>query len=78
MTTTNNADNISGVVTINNATLSNVNTYAMTLSAVVDGVTASAAFTVIIKDPCSRSVFQTSPAPLVDMMVTMPSLATQI
>ena len=48
----------------------------MTLTALVDSKTASAAFTVIIKDPCSRAVFQTNPAPLADMTVTMPSAAT--
>jgi hypothetical protein len=76
ITSTNNADNISGVVTINNATLANKGTYAMTLAASVDGKTASAAFTIIIKDPCSRAVFQTSPAPLSNMTVTMPSAVT--
>ena len=71
-----NVDGVSGKVTVNGATLSDLSTNAMTLSAVVDGVTASVAFTVIIKDPCSRSVFQTMPAPLSDMTVTMPSAAT--
>jgi hypothetical protein len=52
-----NAGDLSGVITINNATLSNVSSNLMTLTAVVDGKTATASFTVIIKDPCSRAVF---------------------
>lgn len=40
LTKTNNADNISGVVTINNATLAHKGTYAMTLTASVDSKTA--------------------------------------
>ena len=57
VTKTENAGNLSGVITINNATLSNVSSNLMTLTAVVDGKTATASFTVIIKDPCSRAVF---------------------
>jgi hypothetical protein len=52
-----NADNLSGEVSINNATLSHVSNNSMTLTAVVDGKTATSSFTVIIKDPCSRAVF---------------------
>jgi hypothetical protein len=52
-----NADNFSGKVSINNATLSHVSTNTMTLTAVVDAKTATSSFTVIIKDPCSRAVF---------------------
>jgi hypothetical protein len=71
-----NADGNSGKVTINNATLADKGTFAMTLTATVDGKTASIAFTIIIKDPCSRAVFQTTPAPLSNMTVTMPSAVT--
>jgi hypothetical protein len=71
-----NMGDLSGIITINNATLSNVSSNLMTLTAVVDGKTAIASFTVIIKDPCSRAVFLTSPAPLTNMTVTTPSAAT--
>jgi hypothetical protein len=43
-----NADNLSGVVTINNATLSHVSTNLMTLTAAVGVKTATSSFTVII------------------------------
>ena len=52
------------------------NTYAEVLTATVDTKTVTANFNVIIKDPCSTATFQTSPIPLVDMTVTMPSSAT--
>jgi hypothetical protein len=43
-----NADNVSGKVTINNATLADVSSNSMTLTAQVDSQTATASFTVII------------------------------
>jgi hypothetical protein len=70
-----NADNVSGKVTINNATLADVSSNSMTLTAQVDSQTATASFTVIIKDPCSRAVFENMPAPS-DMTVTIPDSPT--
>ena len=72
-----NADGESGYVRISGHTLSNLNTYSMTLTAVVDAQTTVSSFTVIIKDPCKRAVFQTTPAPLSDMTMNMPSTGTQ-
>ena len=43
-----NADNVSGKVTINNATLTDFSSNSMTLTAQVDSQTATASFTVII------------------------------
>ena len=65
-----------GNIRISGATNANYNTYAEILTATVDGKTATANFNVIIKDPCSSATFLTSPAPLTNMTVTMPSSAT--
>jgi hypothetical protein len=43
-----NADNLSGVVTVNNATLANLSSNSMKLTAKVDSQTALSSFTVII------------------------------
>ena len=75
MTAPANGDNISGNVVINGATLSHVGTHAITLTGSVNAQNPSVSFTVIIEDPCSAAVFQSTPAPA-DMPVTMPSVAT--
>ena len=46
------------------------------MTATVDGKTATANFSVIIKDPCSTAAFQTTPAPLINMNVNVPSAST--
>ena len=45
----------------------------MTLTSVVNAQTNVASFTVVIKDPCKRSIFETSTNPLSTMTITMPS-----
>jgi hypothetical protein len=72
-----NADGESGYVRINGATLANLGTYSLTLTAAVDSKTTVSSFTVIILDPCARAVFETNPAPLSDMTVIMPAAGTQ-
>ena len=47
----------SGQWTVDNATISQHNTYTYTLTASVDDGTATASFDIFIKDPCSSSVF---------------------
>jgi len=52
-----NADGESGYVRISGETLSDLGTYSMTLTSVVDSVTSTSSFTVIILDPCKRAIF---------------------
>jgi len=68
-----NANGESGYVRVTGATLADIGTYSMTLTAVVDAQTTTNAFTVIILDPCKRAVFETSSAPLSTMTIVMPS-----
>lgn len=68
-----NADGESGYIRITGATLLDQGTYAMTLTADLDGTTKTASFTVIILDPCKRAVFLTNPNPLSTMNVALPS-----
>jgi len=68
-----NTDAESGIIYINGATLANIGTHTMTMTHTIDGVSATATFTVILKDPCKRAVFQTSPNPILPMTITMPS-----
>lgn len=75
MTAPANGDNISGNVVINGATIADHNTHSIVLTAVVDAQTITSNFDVVIVDPCSAAVFQSTPAPA-DMPVTMPSVAT--
>ena len=63
---TGNADGESGKVQVTGATLSHLGTYPMTLTATLDGVTVSTSFTIVIKDPCKRAIFITSPYPVID------------
>jgi hypothetical protein len=67
------ADGESGYVRITGATLTNQGSYAMTLTATLDSATQISSFTVVIKDPCKRSIFETSPNPLLTMNISMPS-----
>ena len=64
-----------GNVQINGATNANHNTYAEVLTATVNGQTATANFNVIIKDPCSTAVFETTTAGLINMTINVPSVA---
>ena len=47
-----------------------------TITAAVDAQSITSNFDIVIKDPCSTSIFETTPAPLVDMNVSLPSVAT--
>ena len=67
---------LGGNVQVNEATIADHATYSQTLTATVDSKTATANFDVVIKNPCSAAVFQISPAPLITMNVSMPSVAT--
>ena len=67
---------LGGNVRIDGATNANYNTYAEVLTATVNGQTATANFNVIIEDPCSTAVFETTPSGLVNMTVDVPSSAT--
>lgn len=51
------------------ATKTDHGSYPLTLTASVDAKNVSASFTVQIKDPCSFAVFETTPAPIVNMTV---------
>lgn len=51
------------------ATKTDHGSYPLTLTASVDAKNVSASFTVQIKDPCSYAVFETTPAPIVNMTV---------
>jgi hypothetical protein len=68
-----NANGESGYVRLTGATLANIGTYSMTLTAIVDAQTTTNAFTMIIMDPCKRAIFETTPAPILMMTITMPS-----
>ena len=63
--------NASGKVQVTGATIANHNSYPLTLNASVDSKTASASFPVQIMDPCSYAVFETSPAPIVNMVINV-------
>ena len=68
-----NGNGVSGFVRINGATLANGGTYSMTLSAGLDSATVTNNFIVKIVDPCIHSIFETVPAPINTMAVTMPT-----
>jgi len=72
LTKTINADGESGFIRTNGATLSNLGTYARTLTAVVDAQTTPVSFTIIIKDPCQASTFVAGTTPA-NIVITMPS-----
>jgi hypothetical protein len=61
---------------VQNATLANKGTYNFSISGTVDSKIATKNFQIILQDPCEIAVFQTSPAPLLDMSISMPSTAT--
>ena len=65
-----------GNVQVTGATIANHNTYSFVLTAAVDAQSITSNFNVVIKDPCSTSIFETTPAPFVDMNVSLPSVAT--
>jgi hypothetical protein len=69
---------IAGNVQVNGAVIADHGTYSYTLSATIaaDSQSIASNFNVIIKDPCSTAVFQTSPAPILDMIVSIPSTGT--
>ena len=71
-----NTDGVSGYVRITGATLSNQGSYSMTLNSALDTASVTPSFTVIILDPCKRSIFETSPNPIVKMTITMPTSGT--
>lgn len=66
-----------GQWTVNGAVIAQHNTYSYTLTALVDGVTATYDFDVFIKDPCSTSVFELAPSPLADMTMTLFYMTTE-
>ena len=45
----------------------------MVLTAVVDAQTITSPFIVTILDPCKRAIFETTPAPMVQMNIMMPT-----
>jgi hypothetical protein len=66
------ADNLSGNIIINGATLSNLTMNDMTLTASVDSKSQEKNFKLIIKDPCDDAVLQpATPSPLSDMSIIM-------
>jgi hypothetical protein len=69
-----NADGESGFVRLNSFTLLHGGSYAMTLDAAVDAQTTQITFNVKIVDPCIRAVFETNPAPINNMVITMPTI----
>jgi hypothetical protein len=70
-----NPSSAAGNIQITGATILDHDTYQETLTATVDGKTATANFDIVIKDPCSTAVFETSPTGLVNMTVILPSFA---
>jgi hypothetical protein len=60
-----------GKVVVSGATIANHGVYSYSLKGVVDTRLVQTDFQVFIKDPCSTSVFETSPAPLTGMQVVM-------
>lgn len=64
-----------GNVRISGASFSNIGTYSETLTSTVNGQTVTANFSVVIEDPCKTAVFQTFPAPLSTMYISIPSVA---
>ena len=71
-----NADGESGKVSIHDATLANQSINNMVLTAVLDTQTITSSFVVTILDPCKRAVFETTPAPMTQMNIMMPSVAS--
>ena len=69
---------IAGNVQVNGAVIADHGTYSYTLTAAIaaDAKSIALNFDVIIKDPCSTAIFQTSPAPIVNMNVSIPGTGT--
>jgi hypothetical protein len=67
-----------GNVQINGAVIADHATYFYTLTAAIaaDSQSIVSNFNIVIKNPCSTAVFQTFPAPIVDMTVSIPSTGT--
>ena len=73
ITNSNDAGNMTGSIVLNGCTLpTSVNTYSCNLTAIVDGKTATANFTIIIQDPCKRAIFDTV-NPFTLITATMPT-----
>jgi hypothetical protein len=62
-----------GNVQVNGAVIADHGTYSYTLTAAIaaDSKSIASNFNVIIKDPCSTAVFQTSPAPILNMTMVL-------
>ena len=63
---------------VNGAVIADHATYSYTLTASIsaDSQSNNSNFDIIIKDPCSTAVLQTIPAPIVDMIVSIPNTGT--
>jgi hypothetical protein len=57
--------------------LTNRGIYSLTLTAAVDGVSKTHTFSQEIYDSCDRTLFETSPSPIVDMNIVLASSAVQ-
>jgi hypothetical protein len=64
-------------ITVQNAVLANRGVYSLTLTAAVNSVTKTHVFSQEIFDSCDRTLFETSPLPIVDMNVVLASSAVQ-
>jgi hypothetical protein len=56
-----------GIVRISGAIFGDIGIYAETLTATVDAQSITVNFSIIIEDPCKTAIFQTNPAPLLNM-----------
>ncbi len=56
-----------GSVRISGANFADIGIYAETLTATVDAQSITVNFSIIIEDPCKIAIFQTNPAPLLNM-----------
>lgn len=67
-----------GNVQVSGAVIADHGNYSFTLTSTIstDSQSIVSNFDIFVKDPCSTAVFQTIPAPIVDMIVSLPSTGT--
>lgn len=66
-----------GKITVNNANIGHHGHYLCSLIGEVDTLKVQTDFEIFIKDPCETSIFELSPAPLIDMQVLMYYMTTE-
>jgi hypothetical protein len=62
-----------GGVAVSGAILANIGTYTITLTNTSLTQTMVTTLTIILKDPCDRAVFESTPSPFSDITVQVPS-----